>query len=158
MKNITFRFLFGAFVLCLLGISLQSAGSKGPSEKIRAIYRLDTITNTEVDTFGLTKRTSTTANNALASYEPLISLYTLDVSVVRTSISGTPNVKVYLEKSATTTPTATGWLTIDSTTTTSGVGQISISEMRGEIYRFRVKGTGTQSTSYKMDCLLKKLN
>lgn len=177
-----FRILFTAFVACLLGLSLQSfkplpveeapakvmglkswhapmvAQAYAVGGYVRTNYRLDTITNTEKDTFGLVSRNSTTAANALASYTPFLSLYTLDLTINRINISGTTSVKLYLDKSATTTPTAAGWMLVDSTSTTSGVGQIRIVELTGEIYRLRVVGTGTQSSSYKVNGLLKKLN
>ena len=173
MKNWQFNTLFLALVMCLLGAVMQSAGNRETSQEraemealgansvggyFRTNYRLDTITNTEIDTIGVLSRNSTTANNALASYTPFLSLYAYDLTVNRTSLTGTANVKVYLDKSTTTAPTATAWMVIDSTTTTSGVGQIKISEMTGEIYRLRVKGTGTQSTSYKLNGLAKKKN
>ena len=179
-----FKFLFVGLVACLLGIALQAfAPSKSPEavsetpDKIvetgfgkaeyfwavggyvRSIYKQDTITNTEADTIGLVSRTSTTTANSSSAYTPLISLYSTDISIKRTNSTGTTNVKMYLDKSSTTTPTATGWLTIDSTSTTGvGAGQISRSEMLGEIYRLRVVGTGTQSTIYKIDGLSKKEN
>lgn len=178
MKNTIFKFLFAALAVCLLGLALQSAGNKATeAEKeeisalnsggtyfaavggyVRANYRLDTITNGELDTIGLVGRNSTTLNNAVASYTPFISLYTLDVMVTRTIINGTPSVKVFLEKSATTIPTAGGWLTIDSTSSVTGTANIKVSEITGEIYRLRVKGVGTQNTAYKINCLLKKKN
>ena len=186
MKNTIFKFLFAGFVACLLGLALQAfapsktvekeaevvkvetvTGENGEAAKmywavggyVRTNYRLDTITNAELDTFGLVSRTSTTAANALASYTPFISLYSLDLSIRRTNISGTTSVKMYLDKSATTTPTATGWLTVDSTSTTGAtVGQISRSELLGEIYRVRIVGAGTQSSSYLVQGIAKKKN
>lgn len=177
MKNWQFNGLFLALIMAALFTVLQSnrpeanadfntetaafAGSNTVGGYVRANYRLDTL-GVASDTIGLYSRNSTTLANVTANkyylnakYTPLISLYTLDLSITRTTLSGTPVAKVYLEKSSTTTPTAGGWLTVDSTTTTSGVGQISVSEMRGEIYRLRVKNT-SGSVAYKIDCLLKK--
>ncbi len=186
MKNTIFKFAFLGLMICLLGLALQAFAPAKTVEKeaevvkvetvtnengeaakmywavggyVRSIYRLDTITNTEEDTIGLVSRTSTTANNAVASYTPFISLYTIDLSIKKTNISGTTTVAMYLEKSATTTPTTTGWVLVDSTSTaTAGVGVISRTELLGETYRLRVKGRGTQSTSYKIDGLAKKKN
>ena len=187
MKNNTvFKFLFAGFIACLLGLALQSfapfkaaekeaevvkvenvTGENGEAAKMywavggyyRTNYRLDTITNAEQDTFGLVSRTSTTAANALASYSPFLSLYSLNLKIRRTNISGTTSVKMYLDESVTTTPTATGWVTVDSTTTTGAtVGIINRSELLGEIYRIRIVGAGTQSSSYLVQGIAKKKN
>ena len=186
MKNNTvFKFLFAGFVACILGLDLQgftpSKTAETPAEVVkvetvenegeksqlywavgghyRTNYRLDTITNAELDTFGLVSRTSTTAANALASYTPFISLYSLNLKIRRTNISGTTSVKMYLDESVTTTPTATGWVTVDSTTTTGAtVGIINRSELLGEIYRVRIVGAGTQSSSYLVQGIAKKKN
>ncbi len=186
MKNSTFKILFLGLVIAALGFALQGFGPAKTVEKeaevikvenvtnengeaakmyyavggyVRTNYKQDTITNAELDTFGLVSRTSTTAANALASYTPFISLYSLNLKIKRTNISGTTSVKMYLDESATTTPTATGWVTVDSTTTTGAtVGIINRSELLGEIYRVRIVGAGTQSSIYKVDGILKKKN
>lgn len=185
MKNTIFKITFAGLVACLLALALQSfSPSKTPEKEadivkletveseagkaqffyavggyVRANYRKDTISNTAADTIGLVSRTSTTLANSSTAYTPLLSLYSLDLSVVRANLSGTTTLAVYLDKSSTTTPTAGGWILVDSTSTaTAGAAQIKISEMTGEIYRIRVKGRGTQSSTYKIDCLLKKKN
>jgi hypothetical protein len=185
MKNTIFKITFGVFIACLLALALQSFSPSKAVEKeaeivkvetvetdfgkaemffavggyVRANYRKDTIANTAADTIGLVSRTSTTQANANASYTPLLSLYSLDLSVVRANLSGTTTLAVYLDKSSTTTPTAGGWILVDSTSTaTAGAAQIKISELTGEVYRIRIKGRGTQSSTYKIDCLLKKKN
>lgn len=187
MKNNTvFKFLFAGFVACLLGLALQAFAPAKTVEKeaevvkvetvtnengeaakmywavggyVRTNYRQDTITDGEKDTIGLVSRTSTTAANALASYTPFISLYTLDLNIVKTNASGTTTVAMYLDKSSTTVPTATGWIFVDSTTTaTAGAAKIALTQLPGEIYRIRVSGRGTQSTRYKIDGIAKKLN
>ena len=135
MKNTIFKFAFLGLMICLLGLALQAFAPAKTVEKeaevvkvetvtnengeaakmywavggyVRTNYKQDTITYTEADTFGLVSRTSTTAANALASYTPLISRYTLDLNIVKTTRTGTTTVAMYLEKSATTTPTTTG--------------------------------------------------
>lgn len=186
MKNTIFKITFGVFVACLLALALQSFSPSKAVEKeaeivkvetieseageksqlyfavggyVRTNYKQDTITSGEKDTIGLVSRTSTTQANALASYTPFLSLYTLDLNIVKTNLSGTTTVAMYLDKSSTTVPTATGWIFVDSTTTaTAGAAKIALTQLPGEIYRIRVSGRGTQSTIYKIDGLAKKLN
>ena len=168
------KFLFAAFVACILGLALQSFGDRqtveekaekaalGPINQVggyvRANYRLDTITNTGRDTFGLVGRNSTTLRNAVASYTPFLSLYTFDLMITRRAISGTPNVRVYLDKAATNPATVTGWVTIDSTIAVAGNSNIKISEITGELYRLRINGAGTHITEFKVNCVMKKKN
>lgn len=186
MKNTIFKFAFLGLMICLLGLALQAFAPAKTVEKeaevvkvenvtnengeaaklyyavggyVRTNYKQDTITDTEADTIGLVSRTSTTAANALASYTPFISLYTLDLNIVKTNRTGTTTVAMYLDKSSTKVPTAAGWQLVDSTSTAVvGAHQISLTQLRGEIYRIRVKGRGTQSTIYNIEGMAKKLN
>jgi hypothetical protein len=188
MKNNVFRFLFLGLALAILGLSLQSFTPVKSAEFIggsaaewhapmslemlavggyvRANYRLDTLANTNADTIGIYSRTSTTLANVAAGkyylnaqYTPFLSLYTADITIEKKNLTGTTTVALYLEKSATTVPTTTGWVLVDSTSTAAaGVTQIRITDLTGEIYRLRVKGRGTQSSTYKIDCLFKKKN
>jgi hypothetical protein len=186
MKNTIFKITFGVFIACLLALALQSFSPSKTMEKeaeivkvetvetdfgkaemffagvggyVRTNYRQDTITNAELDTIGLVARNSTTLANALASYTPFLSLYTLNLKINRVNATGTTSIKLYLDESATATPTAGGWVTIDSTTTTAaGVGIINRTDLLGEVYRLRVKGAGTQSTYYTITGLHKKKN
>lgn len=181
MKNWQFNTLFLALILCLTGAVLQSAGNRETSQEraemealgansvggyFRANYRLDTITNNAADTFGIYSRNSTTTANVTANkyylnakYTPFLSLYTGDITIEKKNLSGTTSVTLYIEKSGTTIPSTTNWILVDSiSAATAGVSQIKISEMTGEIYRARVKGRGTQSSTYLTTGLFKKKN
>jgi len=166
MKNILFL-IFGLIGLFAVGSAFDSHNAQGAAQSeddyavvggnVQYNFRLDTITNTELDTIPLGKPNS---NNIVASPVNFMSLYTYDIAVLRTSISGTHNVKVYLDRSLTTTTgTATDWFTIDSTSATTATPAIMRStDATGAKYRLRIKGTGTQSSSYKIWTLWKKKN
>lgn len=111
------------------------------------VWNLDTITNTEIDTLTLTGQLST-----------LVSAFQYNYAIKRTSISGTANVKVYLDESAQTTGT-TNWYTIDSSSTTTATNAtIRAAYLYGKRHRLRVKGTGTQLTSYLIAANYKQTN
>lgn len=101
----------------------------------------DTITNAEKDTL-------------LLPYT-LLSRFTYLFSVERTQLSGTANVKVYLDESNAQTGNTT-WRTIDSTaTTTATLAFFDGDEVYGRRLRLRISGTGTQSSTYKLRGTLK---
>lgn len=159
-KNLIFL-IFGLIGLFAIG----SAFDKPESEDDDAVvgssnqynFRLDTITNAELDTIPIGKPN---ANNIVSNPVNFMSLFTYDIAILRTSISGTHSVKVYLDRSLTTTTgTATDWFTIDSTSATTATRAIMRStDATGAKYRLRVVGAGTQSSSYRIWTLWKKKN
>jgi len=146
MNNYAFK-AFGVLCLFVLGMFALTAfnGEKfaGPST-YRYAFTADTITNAEKDTLSFPVN--------------LLSNFQLNVSTVRTSLSGTHNVKVYLDESNLTTGT-TDWRVIDSTsTTTATVATIRQATIYGVRYRLRVSGTGTQSSRYTLQLTAKPVN
>jgi len=164
MKNKLFYGCLFALCVVLSGLSLQSFGGKedhfGVGESAITNYRLDTIVGAAKDTIGVVTRESRTASNLRTAYTNFASLYTYDVSVTRVNISGTTNVRVFLDKSVVrASETPTDWVTIDSTTTTGATtGMLRSLDATGYRYRFRVSGTGTQSTAYRISGIWKKKN
>lgn len=120
----------------------QGAGNSG------AIYKpwtKDTITNAGSDVL--------TLPNVLSSP------YQYAFQIRMTNISGTRNVKFYLEQTAATG--STRWMKVDSAITSGSA--INDYLMRGantygNKLRISVVGSGTQSTAYQVDGLLKKTN
>lgn len=166
MKHKILFLIFGLIGLFAVGSAFDSpnAPDAAQSEAAFAVgdnnsyhFRLDTITNAEIDTIPLGKPN---ANNIVASPVNFMSLFTYDIAILRTSISGTHNVKVYLDRSLTSASgTALDWFTIDSTSATTATPAIMRStDATGAKYRLRIKGTGTQSSSYRIWSLWKKKN
>lgn len=124
---------------------LEDAALAGESGAIPKPWRKDTITNANNDTLSL--------NYILAS--PYQYCYQIQL----TNISGTRNIKFYLEETA-----ATGssrWMKVDSAITSGST--VNVYRMRGaQVYgnkqRVIVDGTGTQSTAYQVDAWLKRSN
>lgn len=153
MKALFFAIL-GIF--SVIGVGYITIGEASEAEKLelkaasfdgRSTYRpavvTDTITNAEKDTLAI-------APNFLTNYQ-------LSVNVVRTSLSGTYNVKMYLDESNLTTGTS-DWHVIDSTSTTSAtVGTIYRPLLYQVRYRVRLAGTGTQSSRYQMSITAKPI-
>ena len=121
-------------------------------------YRNDTITNAEKDTLFIGKRDNSTWNT-VTSPTQFLSLYTYDISILRASLSGTHNVKVYLDKSNTRYGTSTDWFTLDSTSaTTATLAMLRSTDATGARYRLRINGTGTQSSTFTIWSIWKKKN
>lgn len=121
-------------------------------------YRKDTITNAAKDTLLIGNRPST-AWNTVTTPANFLSLYTYDISIVRASLSGTHNQKVYLDKSCMRSGTSTDWQVIDSTSTTTATNAtIRGTDATGARYRLRISGTGTQSSTYQIWSIWKKKN
>lgn len=112
------------------------------SSIVRYTFTADTITDAENDTLSL-------PYNLFSSFT---SLYQL----TRTNLSGTTNVAVTLQQSALTSGD-TDWVTVG---TTSGTGAtieaLTLNPTYGIRYRLIVDGTGTQSTRYTVQAVLKK--
>lgn len=145
MKN---KFLFGllAIVGALFLFSFESEKQAfAPTTPYRYTWAADTITNTEIDTVSVP-----------ASF---LSDYRFQIQAVTAQISGTRNLKIYLDESNLTSGT-TDWRLIDSTsTTTTNVVAIRQAQSYGLRYRVRVKGvTGTMSVRYAMNIVAKPLN
>lgn len=144
MKN---KFLFGllVFIGALFLFSFESEKQAfAPTTPYRYTWTADTITNTEIDTVSVPAT--------------FLSNYQFQIQAVRTSLSGTHNVKLYLDESNLTSG-VTDWRVIDSTsTTTATIGAIRQAVSYGLRYRVRVKGTGTQSSRYAMNIVAKPLN
>lgn len=103
----------------------------------------DTITNAEKDT--------------LTVAGTLLSPYYYNVQGFRTSLSGTHNVKIYLDASGKISGTD-DWVAVDSTSATTA----TLYRMSGIAYalryRIRVSGTGSQSSRYQVNYAFKPLN
>jgi hypothetical protein len=142
MKN-KFEILTG---LLIVAGFVAMAFSGGESFKTGEYYRYtksnDTITNA--------------ANDTLLLPVTFYSRFTYLAQIGRTNISGTTNVKLYLQQ-ANTTSGNTDWVTVDSTTTTgASIGVLDGDEALGIRYRFIVDGTGTQSTRYFFNVTMKR--
>ena len=139
--------IFGLLIaacLCVVFAFENANFVAAPKTTYRYAWTADTITNTEKDT--------------LAVPVNLLSNYQIQVQSVRTSLSGTHNVKLYLDESNLISGT-TDWRVIDSTsTTTATIGAIRQAVTYGVRYRVRVSGTGTQSSRYAMNIVAKPLN
>lgn len=147
MKHSTKNILLFTGLLALLAIvgmsfgpSAPAAQYDAPSEYYTYAPSQDTITNTEADTLTLPVA--------------LLSTWSASYSVNLTQLSGTANVAVVLQKSN--TANGTDWKTLDTFTGTSGLLHEEYSELLGRRYRLILTGTGTQSTTYDIDAILKK--
>jgi hypothetical protein len=138
----------------------EEAADMAPAAGDYAIfeYRKDTITNAAKDTLFVGRRTNT-AWNTVSTPTNFLSLFTYDISIVRASLSGTHNVKVYLDKSDITSGTSTDWQVIDSTSATTATNAtIRGTDATGARYRLRISGTGSQSSTYQIWSIWKKKN
>lgn len=133
--------LFIVAIFAALAMSFGKMEGGAPSGYYRYAVT-DTITNAEKDTLLLPVT--------------FFSRYTYCVQGVRTSLSGTHNVKFVLQQANTTTGN-TDWLSVDSTSTTSAtIGLLQGAEMYGVRYRLLVNGSGTQSSRYVINFTMKK--
>lgn len=171
MKNLK-EYAWGLFVVvCMAALAMsfkndatataEAPESLGPTAvKAYAIfnYRKDTIANAAKDTLFVGNRTNS-AWNTVTTPTNFLSLYTYDISVVRANLSGTTNLKVYLDKSCAISGTSTDWQVIDSVaTTTATTGMMRGTDATGARYRLRISGTGTQSSTYQIWSIWKKKN
>ncbi len=163
MKNKFLYMLLGIFTA--FGIAASYAFDKPMESEFESTggnaqfdYRKDTITNAAKDTLFIGKR-SNTIWNTVSTPTNFLSLYTYDITIVRASLSGTHNVKVYLDKSDDRDGTSTDWFPIDSTsTTTATTAMLRSTDATGARYRLRISGTGTQSSTYTIWSIWKKKN
>lgn len=99
------------------------------------------------------------ANDTLELPGILASPYQYGYQVRITDISGTRNVKFYLE--AVSHAKSTRWMKVDSMVTSGSTindYHMKAANTYGIKHRVIVDGTGTQSTAYQLDALLKKTN
>lgn len=124
------------------GIAFEYAPASGAIAKV---WTLDTITNAENDTL--------TLNYILASP------YSYSYQIKLANISGTRDIKFYLEQTNATG--STRWMKVDSAVTTGSTVNAYLMEGAntwGNKHRIIVDGTGTQVVSYHADGWLKKTN
>lgn len=138
----------GLFILACVVAAMfafdRAEFAAAPKTTYRYAWTADTITNAEKDTLSVPVN--------------LLSNYQVQIQAVRTSLSGTHNVKLYLDESNLLSGT-TDWRVIDSTsTTTATIGAIRQETTYGIRYRVRVSGTGTQSSRYAMNIVAKPVN
>lgn len=145
------NYIAGAALLFLIGL-LFFAGK--PEDKAEAFatpnvlpktWALDTITNA--------------ANDTLTLPWTMQSRYTGALQITRTSISGTANIAVSIQASVTSaSSTDVTWVTVATTAATTATPELlTLAETYGQRYRIIVDGTGTQSSSYRLSWLGKRL-
>jgi hypothetical protein len=156
MKHIksTSTALFAIALLALVGlVTFAGKPEKAERESLAApapkllqyTWTLDTLSN---------------ANNDTITVPWVIqSRYTGALQITRTSISGTANVAVSIQASVTnSSSTDVTWVTVATTTATTATAELlTLAETYGQRYRIIVDGTGTQSTSYRLSWLGKRL-
>lgn len=146
MKN----YIFIGSLLLLVGL-LTFAGKPETAETYAApnvlskTWTLDTITNA--------------ANDTLTVPFTMQSRYTGALQITRTNISGTTNIAVSIQASVTnSTSTDVTWVTVATTSATTASNELlTLAETYGQRYRVIVDGTGTQSSSYRLSWLSKKM-
>lgn len=143
-RNILYAFIafIGVMIAGAWGASEYGAGT--PATLYQYAWTADTITNTENDTLALPVN--------------LLSDYQYNYTLVKTNLSGTTALKLYLQESNLTSGT-TDWITVDSSvTTTTTLGRIKNTDTYGVRHRLIVDGSGTQSSKYWLYAKLKKQN
>lgn len=142
MKNIVkiAGVLVVAFVIFAFGKDSENFAAVNPTYQT---FGLDTITNTGTET------KSVSATFASAHH------YVAQIQTTR--ISGTPSIKFYLEQTAATG--STRWAKVDSVSVVSHTGTTSWTMAKPYIYgnklRITAAGSGTHSTSFRIDFLAK---
>lgn len=124
---------------------LESAQAAASSGAVYKAWTKDTITNA--------------ANDTLTLGYILSSPYQYAFQIRMTNISGTRAVKFYLEQTAATG--STRYMKVDSAITSGTTVNDYLMKGQnvwGNKYRIIVDGSGTQSTAYQVDGLLKKTN
>lgn len=103
----------------------------------------DTITNTESDTITISSN--------------LLSAWSYNWTVQMSQLSGTSNISITVQESA--SKNGTDWITIgtDSITGTSGTKRIVGALVYGQRQRIIITGTGSQSTRYTVYTVYKKV-
>lgn len=147
------NYILGAFLLFCIGAlsfagkpeAVDSANFAPPSALLTKTWAKDTITNA--------------ANDTLTLPWVLQSRYTGALQITRTSISGTINLSVVIQASVTGASSAdVTWVTVATSAGTGATNEIlTLAEAYGQRYRVIVDGTGTQSSSYRLSWLSKRM-
>lgn len=147
------NYILGAFVFLAIGLFLfagkPEAGKRAEQFAAPSVlsktWTLDTIANA--------------ANDTLTVPYTLQSRYTGALQITRTNISGTTNLAVLVQASVTSaTSTDVTWVTVATTAATTATAELlTLAETYGQRYRIIVDGTGTQSSSYRLSWLSKRL-
>lgn len=155
------NYIFGACLLFLVGllffagkpdyiadadaVEIESAEAFAPSKMLPYTWALDTIANA--------------ANDTLTVPWVLQSRYTGALQITRTNISGTTNLSVVIQTSvAPASSSDDTWVTVATSSGTGATAELlTMSETYGQRYRVIVDGTGTQSSSYQLSWLSKKM-
>jgi hypothetical protein len=139
-KNIIFS------LISLLCIGLMVAASTDYAPTSNSFVFIPTAVTRTITNAG--KDTITQANL-------LSSKWTGSIQAWATTASGTRNVKVYIDE--TNTRAGGNWITVDSIALTSSVATArKVVETYGLLHRFRLSGTGTQSSSVTVQPVYKK--
>lgn len=155
------NYIFGACLLFVVGllsfagkpdyltnadaVEVETGKAFAPAKLLSYTFTKDTITNA--------------ANDTLTVPWVLQSRYTGALQITRTSISGTANIAVSIQTSVTSSSsTDVTWVTVATTSATTATAELlTLAETYGQRYRIIVDGTGTQSTSYRLSWLSKKV-
>lgn len=147
------NYILGAFLLFCIGAlsfagkpeAVDSANFAAPSALLAKTWAKDTITNA--------------ANDTLTLPWVLQSRYTGALQITRTSISGTINLSVVIQASVTGASSAdVTWVTVATSAGTGATNEtLTLAETYGQRYRIIVDGTGTQSSSYRLSWLSKRM-
>ena len=170
MKNKLFMGLFVALIATVAGLSFKQEKSE--------IVQYDKYTESGaiVEESGFKVQdnqrlavgetyTKTVTNGAIAGTEAdtisvsnLVSNYQLSIETQKANVSGTTNIAVYLDASNATSGTD-NWVAIDTLPGTgTGLAKDTYDRAYYLRYRIRLKGTGTQSSTYKVWLMAKKTN
>lgn len=128
------------------GANNQATEAELVTQKVLAkTWNLDTIANA--------------ANDTLDAPWSIQSRYTGALQITRTNISGTTNIAVSIQTSVTNSlSTDVTWVTVATTAATTATAELlTLPEIYGQRIRIIVDGTGTQSSSYRLSWLGKKL-
>lgn len=147
MRNYIFLTLLLAFVgfLSFAGRPEGSAEAFASPNVLPKTWTLDTITNA--------------ANDTLTLPWTLQSRYTGALQITRTNISGTTNLSVVIQSSVTSASSSDAtWVAVATSAGTGATAEVlTLAETYGQRYRIIVDGTGTQSSSYQLSWLSKKM-
>lgn len=147
------NYIVGLFIALVAGLFFfagkpeagQRAEQFAAPNVLPKTWTLDTIANA--------------ANDTLTVPFTLQSRYTGALQITRTNISGTTNLAVSIQASVVgATSTDVTWVTVATTAATTATAELlTLAETYGQRYRIIVDGTGTQSSSYRLSWLSKRL-
>ena len=126
-------------------VSIENAEAWAPSKLLPYTWPLDTISNA--------------ANDTLTVPWVLQSRYTGALQITRTNISGTTNLSVVIQTSVTGASSSDAtWVTVATSAGTGATTELlTLAETYGQRHRIIVDGSGTQSSSYRLSWLSKKM-